>query len=332
MSSAVRETEPKASPGPDIPDRPARILIVDDERHDRQLLEVMLASEGFALSTAASGEEALAMVAQQPFDLILLDLRMTGMDGCQVTARIKANPATRHIPVIMVTAVDDREARMLGLGAGAEDFLSKPVDRAELRVRVRNLLRLKAYGEAYDKYSQMLEGEVVSRTADLVERTTTLEALRRQYELVLDSIADGVYGIDLDGPDHDREPGRGADVRLGCPGDRRPPRPDVHHPRRRLPYPGRSVRFTTRCATARSGASRTRSSGGRTAAPFPSSTSPRPCATRADRRVVVTFRDITARREAERQRRESEEQYRLLFESNPHPMYVVDAEAWPSWP
>ena len=69
----------------------------------------------------------------------------------------------------MVTALDDRDARMLGLNAGAEDFLTKPVDRAELCVRVRNLLRLKAYGDYYDKYSQMLEGEVGSRTADLVE-------------------------------------------------------------------------------------------------------------------------------------------------------------------
>ena len=77
--------------------------------------------------------------------------------------------ATKNIPIIMVTALDDRKARMLGLSAGAEDLLTKPVDRAELCMRVRNLLRLKAYGEYYDKYSQMLEREVGSRTADLVE-------------------------------------------------------------------------------------------------------------------------------------------------------------------
>ena len=154
------------NPRPDIADHPARILIVDDERHNRQLLEVMLAPEGFHLLTAASGEEALAMVAQQPPDLILLDVMMPGMDGYQVAAKIKGNPATKNIPVIMVTALDDRDARMLGLSAGAEDFLTKPVDRAELCVRVRNLLRLKAYGDYYDKYSQMLEGEVGSRTAD----------------------------------------------------------------------------------------------------------------------------------------------------------------------
>ena len=123
---------------PDLADHPARILIVDDERQNRQLLEVMLAPEGFDLRTAGNGEEALAMVARQPPDLILLDVMMPGMDGYEVTARIKADPATSNIPVVIVTALDDRNARMLGLTAGAEDFLTKPVDRAELSVRVRN--------------------------------------------------------------------------------------------------------------------------------------------------------------------------------------------------
>src|ERR1700692_4069530 len=111
------------NPSPDVADHPARILIVDDERHNRQLLEVMLAPDGFHLLTAASGEEALAMVAQQPPDLILLDIMMPGMDGYQVAAKIKGDLATRNIPVILVTALDDRNARMRGLSAGAEDFL-----------------------------------------------------------------------------------------------------------------------------------------------------------------------------------------------------------------
>jgi PAS domain S-box-containing protein len=153
----------------DVLDHQARVLIVDDESHNRKLLEVMLAPEGLLLLAAASGEEALALVAQQPPDLILLDVMMPGMDGYQVADAIKANPATKNIPIIMVTALDDRQARMSGLRAGAEDFLAKPVDRAELCVRVRNLLRLKAYGDHHDKYGQRLEGEVRRRTADLVE-------------------------------------------------------------------------------------------------------------------------------------------------------------------
>ena len=127
--------------------QPACVLIVDDERRNRELLEVMLKPEGFLLQSAASGEEALAMVARQPPDLILLDVMMPGMDGYEVARRIKSDLAAVSIPIIMVTALDDHKARVLGLGAGAEDFLSKPVDRAELQVRVRNLLRLKAYSD-----------------------------------------------------------------------------------------------------------------------------------------------------------------------------------------
>jgi two-component system cell cycle sensor histidine kinase/response regulator CckA len=187
-----------SSPGLGAP--PARVLIVDDIRLDRQLLEVMLAPEGYVLQTAVSGEEALAMVARQRPDLILLDIRMRDLDGCQVTATIKGNLATKNIPVIMVTAMDDRDARMLGLNAGAEDFLTKPVDRAELCVRVRNLLRLKAYGDYHDQYSEMLEGEVLSRTADLVERTKALEqqtAVLAEQAALLDLAQDAIIVLDM---------------------------------------------------------------------------------------------------------------------------------------
>jgi signal transduction histidine kinase len=121
---------------------PARILIVDDVTADRNLLGAMLATEGFVLLTAASGQEALEMITRAPPDLVLLDVMMPGMDGAQVTTAIKSDPRTKHIPVIMVTAYDDHEAKLLCLAAGAEDFLAKPVYRAELCMRVRNLLRL----------------------------------------------------------------------------------------------------------------------------------------------------------------------------------------------
>jgi len=191
-------------PSPDVAERPSRILIVDDEHHNRNLLEVMLRPEGFHVTSAATGEEAIALVAQHPPDLILLDIMMPGMDGYEVATRIKGALATRNIPIIMVTALDDRAARMLGLSAGAEDFLSKPVDRAELCVRVRNLLRLKAYGDYHDQYSQMLEDEVGSRTADLVVRTNTLQehatALRRSEErtnYALGAAGMGVWELDV---------------------------------------------------------------------------------------------------------------------------------------
>jgi CheY-like chemotaxis protein len=120
---------------------PARILIVDDERQNRQLLEVLLAAEGYLLDMAASAEEALAVVARQHPDLILLDVMMPGMDGYQVVARIKANPDTANIPVVMLTALDDRNSRSHGLSAGAVAFLTKPVDRTALQETVTRLLR-----------------------------------------------------------------------------------------------------------------------------------------------------------------------------------------------
>ena len=180
------------NPTPDVTGHPARILIVDDERPNRKMLEVLLGPEGFQLSSAESGEEALAMVARQPPDLILLDIMMAGMDGYEVAARVKGDSATRNIPIIMVTSLDDRDARVLGLTAGAEDFLTKPVDRVELCMRVRNLLRLKAYGDQYDNYSRMLEEEVGSRTADLVES-------ERLYRSTFDASPIGIVHVGLDG-------------------------------------------------------------------------------------------------------------------------------------
>ena len=167
------------NPPPDIAEHPARILIVDDEPRNRELLKVMLAPEGFVLTTAASGEEALAVVAEQPPDLILLDVMMPGMDGYEVALRIKSEVSTNSIPVVMVTALDDHNARVLGLGAGAEDFLTKPVDRAELSVRVRNLLRLKAYGDKLRATLAALEsanGELDRRTREIAAAQTLADA------------------------------------------------------------------------------------------------------------------------------------------------------------
>jgi PAS domain S-box-containing protein len=176
----------------DIPAAAARVLIVDDEVLNVQLLEVMLGQQGFVLLTAASGEEALALTARERPDIILLDAMMPGMDGYEVVGRLKANPATESIPIIMVSALDGRKARLLGLSAGAEDFISKPVDRAELQARVRNLLRLKAYGDYHRKHGQLLEAEVISRTAELVES-------EKRYRQIVESTSDGIVKVDVAG-------------------------------------------------------------------------------------------------------------------------------------
>lgn len=175
-----------------VAEKPARILIVDDERQNRQLLEVMLKPEGFLLQTASSGEEALATVALNAPDLILLDIMMPGMNGYQVAAKIKGDVATKHIPVIMLSALDDRNSRMHGLNAGAEDFLTKPVDRAELCARVKNLLQLKTYGDYHDSYSQLLETEVTSRTTALAES-------ERLYRSTFDAAPVGIVHVGLNG-------------------------------------------------------------------------------------------------------------------------------------
>jgi diguanylate cyclase (GGDEF)-like protein len=147
--------------------KPAQILIVDDEPQNRKLLEVLLAPEGYLTRTACTGDEALAAVAVERPDLILLDVMMPGLDGYQVAARLKTDPLTASIPIIMVSAHSDRDARLRGLTAGAEDFLTKPVDRSELWLRVRNLLRLKEMSDALADQSALLEQQVRARTADL---------------------------------------------------------------------------------------------------------------------------------------------------------------------
>ena len=119
---------------------PARILIVDDERLNRTLMEVILTGAGHVVSHASAGQEALDIVANVPVDLVLLDVMMPGLDGYQVAARLKADPRTNGIPIIMLTALDDRNSRMHGLSAGAADFLTKPVSRFELLDSVNKLL------------------------------------------------------------------------------------------------------------------------------------------------------------------------------------------------
>ena len=163
----------------------AVILIVDDESQNCRLLEALLAPEGYETRTAASGEDALVSIAKDPPDLILLDVMMPGLDGRQVAKALKADPATANIPIIMVTAQSAREARLAGLEAGAEDFLTKPVDRTELWLRVRNLLRLKELGDLLEHHRGTLETEVAARTAELQE---AFEAAHSMIESSLDAL------------------------------------------------------------------------------------------------------------------------------------------------
>jgi CheY-like chemotaxis protein len=119
-----------------------RILVVDDEARNRQLVDVILAPEGYRLEAVASGAEALAAVAREAPDLILLDIMMPGMDGYRVLTALKGNEATKQIPVVLVSALDDANTQTHGKNLGADAFLAKPVSRAHLSGLVRGLLRL----------------------------------------------------------------------------------------------------------------------------------------------------------------------------------------------
>lgn len=121
----------------------ARILVVDDIAANVKLLEARLSAEYFDVQTATSGLEALDRLERAPFDIVLLDVMMPGMDGFEVCRRIKANPKTALVPVVMVTALDQSSDRIKGLEAGADDFLTKPVGDVQLITRVKSLVRLK---------------------------------------------------------------------------------------------------------------------------------------------------------------------------------------------
>ena len=121
----------------------ARILVVDDIVTNVKLLEARLMAEYFQVLTANNGEDAIALCESGQCDMVLLDIMMPGIDGFEVCRRLKANPKTAHLPIVMVTALDQLEDRIKGLEAGADDFLTKPVNDLALVTRVKSLIRLK---------------------------------------------------------------------------------------------------------------------------------------------------------------------------------------------
>ncbi len=121
------------------------ILIVDDDPGARNILETLLIRDGYKLVFSESGQETLALLETLRPDVILLDIMMPGLDGFEVCRRIRQTPKIAEVPIIMVTALDDIEARVEGLEAGADDFTTKPFDRVELRARVQTILHLNRY-------------------------------------------------------------------------------------------------------------------------------------------------------------------------------------------
>ncbi len=143
------------------------LLVVDDLPQNIELLEAHLAADGYCIVTAANGEEALEKLIGNQIDLILLDVMMPGMDGFEVIRRIRRDDALRLLPIILITSLRETEYRVMGIEAGCDDFISKPVDKIELLARVRSLLKIKAYNDLMSNYRKELESEVCRRTEEL---------------------------------------------------------------------------------------------------------------------------------------------------------------------
>jgi putative two-component system response regulator len=135
---------------------PTRILIVDDESASRTALEMLLRRDGYEVHNASDGSSALAECSSFRPDLVLLDVLMPGINGFEVCRRIKATPETRLTPVVLITGLSDTEDRIQGINAGADDFLSKPIDVNELLARTRSLIRIKQYTDDLENAESVL--------------------------------------------------------------------------------------------------------------------------------------------------------------------------------
>jgi signal transduction histidine kinase len=164
---------------PSAPASPAKVLVVDDEPRNLEVVSQFLEREGFRVATAEDGETALARVASDAPDVILLDVLMPGLEGFEVCRRLKADPSTVFIPVIILTALRGTQERIKGAAAGADDFLSKPFDHVELITRVKSLVRVKRLHDQIQAYNRELEARVAERTAELKRAYEELKELDR---------------------------------------------------------------------------------------------------------------------------------------------------------
>lgn len=146
-----------------------KVLVVDDDDKNLKFLGSLLEFYNYDHEEARNGVEALEKTETYKPDLILLDIMMPEMDGYEACRRLKNKPETRNIPVVIITALSDKKSRIEGLNAGANDFLTKPVDKTELALRVKNLLRVKEFEDFLQKHNEILDTEVRKKTAQLQE-------------------------------------------------------------------------------------------------------------------------------------------------------------------
>ena len=166
-------------------DERTRVLIVDDHEDNIELLRARLDSWGFATESAADGEEALRLIEASPPDLILLDVMMPKIDGMEVARRVKGNRALPFIPIIMQTALDATENKVEGLEAGADDYITKPIDFAELKARLNSMLRIKRLQDALEERErQLLEANERLRYMSQTDGLTGLDNRRHLEERI----------------------------------------------------------------------------------------------------------------------------------------------------
>ena len=189
----------------------AKILVVDDTPMNVKMLADVLTFKGYQVVTAGGGKEGLAKVESEQPDIVLLDVMMPDLDGYSVCRAIRANPATAILPVVMVTALDPTQERVKGLEAGADDFLSKPINQAELLARVRSLLRIKEFHDQVQAQARELADwnrRLEQRVADGVREIEQMGRLKRFLSpQIADLIVSGTLSGSADDPlkSHRRE-------------------------------------------------------------------------------------------------------------------------------
>ncbi len=179
-------------------DPPVTVLVVDDQPQNIRLLDAVLSPRGYAVVTASSGEEALKLLSEADPDLVLLDVVMPGMDGHAVCRRIRADPQTAFLPVVMITASGDQE-KLQALESGADDFVSKPFDQSELLARVASLARVKRYQDTIRRQADELAEWNKQLEERVSEGVAELERIGRLRRFLSPQLADLVISSGDDG-------------------------------------------------------------------------------------------------------------------------------------
>ena len=170
----------------------AKVLVVDDTPNNVKLLADLLGVKGYAVVTAATGEEALVKLAADRPDIVLLDVMMPGLSGYDVCRRIRADPATVLLPVVLVTSLDPVQERVKGIEAGADDFLSKPINQPELFARVRSLLRVKSLQDEVARQAEALKVSNLKLEQRVDEQVAQLDRLSQLKRFFSPAVADAI--------------------------------------------------------------------------------------------------------------------------------------------